>query len=48
MNAFLEFQGQAAQRDWRIVSVLKFALMSSTADVNATAQLKVIKNTGRS
>ena len=42
----MEFQTQAAVRDWQIVSVLKFAASTDAESTNATSQLEVIKRTG--
>ena len=47
VNGLVEFQSEAAKRDWKIMSVQHFEVTSDPSAVNVRDNLKLIKSTGK-
>ena len=46
VNGLVEFQSEAAKRDWKIMSVQHFEVTSDPSAVDVNANLKLIKSIG--
>ena len=46
MNGLVEFQSEAAKRDWKIMSVQHFEVTSDPTAVDVNANLELIKSIG--